>query len=106
MSSDRTQHQSSAELQKTRDLSLEPTRPPADVLGYTLQKFLGSGAYGEVWSAIDKKTGRRVAIKFYTRRSSSDVQLLAAEVQKLVVLAADRYAVSYTHLTLPTIYSV
>ena len=93
MSSDRTQHQSSAELQKTRDLSLEPTRPPANVLGYTLQKFLGSGAYGEVWSAIDKKTGRRVAIKFYTRRSSSDVQLLAAEVQKLVVLAADRYVV-------------
>lgn len=93
MSSERTQHQSSADLQKTRDLSLEPTRPPADVAGYTLQKFLGSGAYGEVWSAIDQKTGRRVAIKFYTRRSSSDVQLLAAEVQKLVVLAADRYVV-------------
>ena len=93
MSSDRTQHQSSADLQKTRDLSLEPTRPPADVPGYTLQKFLGSGAYGEVWSAIDKKTGRSVAIKFYTRRSSSDVKLLAAEVQKLVVLAADRYVV-------------
>jgi serine/threonine protein kinase len=93
MSSDRTQHQSSADLKKTRDLSLEPTRPPADVVGYTLQKFLGSGAYGEVWSAIDKKTGRSVAIKFYTRRSSSDVQLLAAEVQKLVVLAADRYVV-------------
>jgi hypothetical protein len=93
MSSDRTQHQSSADLQKTRDLSLEPTRPPADVPGYTLQKFLGSGAYGEVWAAIDKKTGRRVAIKFYTRRSSSDVKLLAAEVQKLVVLAADRYVV-------------
>ena len=93
MSSDRTQHQSSADLQKTRDLSLEPTRPPASVPGYTLQKFLGSGAYGEVWAAIDKKTGRRVAIKFYTRRSSSDVQLLAAEVQKLVVLAADRYVV-------------
>jgi len=63
------------------------------VPGYNLQKFLGSGAYGEVWSAIDRKTGRRVAIKFYTRRSSSDVQLLAAEVQKLVVLAADRYVV-------------
>ncbi len=93
MSTDRTQHQSSADLQKTRDLSLEPTRPPASVPGYTLQKFLGSGAYGEVWSAIDTKTGRRVAIKFYTRRSSSDVQLLAAEVQKLVVLAADRYVV-------------
>ena len=93
MSSDRTQHQSSADLQKTRDLSLEPTRPPADVPGYTLQKFLGSGAYGEVWSAIDNKTGRSVAIKFYTRRSSSGVQLLAAEVQKLVVLAADRYVV-------------
>ncbi len=93
MSLERTQQQSTHELKKARDLSLEPTRPPAQVPGYKMQQFLGSGAYGEVWAAIDQKTGRRVAIKFYTRRSSTDVELLAREVEKLVVLAADRYVV-------------
>ena len=93
MALDRTQQQSSNELEKARDMSLEPTRPPAQVAGYQLLKFLGSGAYGEVWSANDLKTGRRVAIKFYTRRTSADVQLLASEVAKLAVLAADRYVV-------------
>jgi serine/threonine protein kinase len=93
MSLERTQHQTTEELRKAQELSLAPSRPPAQVAGYQLLKFLGSGAYGEVWSAKDLKTGRVVAIKFYTRRSSADVQLLASEVQKLVVLAADRYVV-------------
>ena len=93
MTSDQTQHQTSEELQKARALSLESTRPPAEIPGYKLQRFIGSGAYGEVWSATDLKTGRRVAVKFYTRRSQADVQLLAQEVQKLVVLSNDSYVV-------------
>ena len=28
-----------------------------------LERFLGVGAYGEVWVAVQKNTGRRVAIK-------------------------------------------
>ena len=93
MSSDRTEHQSSEEQKQARELSLEPARPPAQVPGYKLQRFVGSGAFGEVWSATNLKTGRRVAIKFYTRRDRHDVRLLAREVEKLVVLAADRYVV-------------
>ena len=93
MSSEQTQHQSDDERQKARDLSLKPSRPPGNVPGYSIQQFIGSGAYGEVWSGTDKKTGRRVAVKFYTRRSSEDVRQLAREVEKLVVLAADRYVV-------------
>lgn len=93
MSSNRTEHQSGDELRQARKLSLEPARPPAQVPGYKLQQFIGSGAYGEVWSGTDQKTGRRVAIKFYTRRSRNDVELLAREVEKLVVLSADRYVV-------------
>ncbi|MFK7766023.1 MAG: serine/threonine protein kinase [Mariniblastus sp.] len=94
MTSDRTQHQSSEELQKARDLSLESTRPPAQIPGYKLLRFVGSGAYGEVWTATNLKLGQRVAIKFYTRRSSADVQLLAKEVEKLLALSADsRYVV-------------
>jgi serine/threonine protein kinase len=93
MSSDRTEHQSSEALRKSRDLSLESTRPPAEIPGYKLTKFIGSGAYGEVWSATDLNTGRKVAVKFYTRRSNADIQMLAQEVQKLVVLSNDSYVV-------------
>lgn len=93
MSDEKTQQQNPAERQKARELSLEPTKPPAQIDGYRITMYVGSGAYGEVWSGIDQNTGRRVAIKFYTRRSKSDVALLAQEVEKLVVLAADRYVV-------------
>ena len=90
---DRTEHQSNDDRRQARDLSLEPARPPAKVPGYQIQQFLGSGAFGEVWSATDLKTSRRVAIKFYTRRNRKDIQMLAREVEKLVVLEADRYVV-------------
>ncbi len=93
MALDRTQHQSTDEMRRALELSLEPTRPPTQVPGYKLQRFLGSGAFGQVWSGSNLKTGRRVAIKFYTGRSASDVKLLSSEVEKLVALAADRYVV-------------
>ena len=89
MSSDQTQHQSPEDLQKARQLSLEGAQPPAQIAGYKLQQYIGSGAFGEVWSATQLKTGRRVAIKFYTRRSTADIQMLAQEVEKLVALTAD-----------------
>jgi serine/threonine protein kinase len=93
MSNDFTEQQSDDGLRKARQLSVEPTRPPARIEGYTIQSFIGRGSYGEVWSAIDQKTGKRVAIKFYAQRSSVDVKQLAQEVEKLVLLAADRYVV-------------
>ena len=88
-----TEQQSNDDRQQARDLSLEPARPPAKVPGYQILQFLGSGAFGEVWSATDLKTSRRVAIKFYTRRNRNDIRMLAREVEKLVVLEADRYVV-------------
>lgn len=90
---DHTEHQSNDDRRQARDLSLEPARPPAKVPGYQILQFLGSGAFGEVWSATDLKTSRRVAIKFYTRRNRNDIRMLAREVEKLVVLEADRYVV-------------
>ncbi len=94
MTSDRTQHQSPEEQRKAQELSLESTRPPAQIPGYKLQRFIGSGSYGEVWTATNLKLGQRVAVKFYTRRSNADVQLLAQEVEKLLALSADsRYVV-------------
>ncbi len=93
MTNEPTQGQSPEQLQAARRLSLRPSEPPAEVRGYTLQTFIGSGAYGEVWSGVDRTTGRQVAIKFYTRRSTVDLTLLAREVEKLAALAADRYVV-------------
>jgi len=84
---DRTEHQSDEQLRQSKKLSVQPTRPPAKIEGYTIQDFVGRGSYGEVWTAIDQKTGKRVAIKFYAQRSNSDVKQLAQEVEKLVVLA-------------------
>ena len=93
MSSDRTEQQSTSQKQQARDLSLKPKAPPAAVKGYRIESLLGSGAYGEVWLAWDQKTGRRVAIKFYTRKTALDFSLLSREVEKLVFLSADRYVV-------------
>ncbi|MEM9412731.1 MAG: protein kinase, partial [Planctomycetota bacterium] len=76
-----------------KELSLQSSTPPAKLAGYSIEQFVGAGACGEVWSGTEKKTGRRVAIKFYTRRNKDDVELLAREVEKLVALSADRYAV-------------
>ena len=59
----------------------------------TFSSLLGSGAFGEVWVGIDKTTGRKVAIKFYTQSASFDAQALSREVEKLAFLSADRYVV-------------
>ena len=93
MSTDHTQHQSDDARKKARSLSIAPTRPPANVPGYSLENFLGQGAYGEVWSATNLKTGKKVAVKFYSQQTTDDVQMLAQEVEKLIALSTDRYVV-------------
>ncbi len=93
MFQNRTEHQSPDEIFEARNLSVEPSRPPAEPAGYKIIRHLGRGAFGEVWLADDLKTGRQVAIKFYTKKSSADVSLLASEVEKLALLGADRYVV-------------
>jgi len=74
-------------------MSLERGHPPTEVPGYEPERFLGVGAYGEVWVAVEKNTGRRVAIKFYAHRGGLDWSLLSREVEKLAFLFADRYVV-------------
>src|SRR5688500_243596 len=93
MSSDYTEQQTPADIQRSKDLSLQRTRPPTEVPGYRVERFLGAGAYGEVWVGTDQNTGRKVAIKFYAHRRGVDWSLLSREVEKLVFLAADRYVV-------------
>ena len=51
---------------------------------YDVKETLGKGKFGLVKTAIHKKTGKKVAVKVMSKAET----------------------VSYTHLTLPTIYSV
>lgn len=82
-----------ADVQAARELSLRGAHPPAAVPGYEQFAFLGAGAYGEVWTAVNRNSGRRVAVKFFTRRGGLDWSALAREVEKLRYLFSDRYVV-------------
>ena len=58
----------------------------AHVLGrYDLGQLLGSGAYGHVWQATEKKTDRKVALKkiFGAFRDNTDAQRTYREVEIL-----------------------
>ena len=93
MAIEHTQQQSSDEQERSQALSMKRLQPPTQVPGYEARRFLGAGAYGEVWVAIDRTTGRHVAIKFYAHRGGLDWSLLSREVEKLAFLSADRYVV-------------
>jgi eukaryotic-like serine/threonine-protein kinase len=93
VSDDGTLPQTSDELRAAVQRSLQRTHPPLQVPGYQVERFLGAGAYGEVWVARDRNTGRQVAMKFYTHRGGLDWSLLSREVEKLAFLFADRYVV-------------
>jgi len=93
MSIDPTEIQGGMERRRARDMSLQRGRPPTQAPGYEAERFLGVGAYGEVWVAVERNTGRRVAIKYYAHRGGLDWSLLSREVEKLAFLFADRYVV-------------
>ena len=93
MNADATVPQGGDERRRSQQLSLAQGRPPTEVPGYVPERLLGAGAYGEVWVAVEKNTGRRVAIKFYAHRGGLDWSFLSREVEKLAFLFADRYVV-------------
>ncbi|HEX3869491.1 MAG TPA: protein kinase, partial [Pirellulales bacterium] len=93
MPDEQTLLQNQQEAQHSRQQSLQRTRPPLEVPGFEPLRFLGSGAYGEVWVAVERNTRRKVAIKYYTHRGGLDWSLLSREVEKLAFLFADRYVV-------------
>lgn len=93
MNSDVTEAQGGDERRRALEISAHRERPPLEIPGYRPVKYLGMGAYGEVWVAEEENTQRRVAIKFYTHRGGLDWSLLSREVEKLAFLFADRYVV-------------
>ena len=62
-----------------------PPQPP----GYDVATMIGRGAFGAVWQATQRNTGRTVAIKQYDRRQA-DWPLMAREVEKLASLDSAR----------------
>ncbi len=59
---------------------------------YQIFKKLGSGAYGHVWKAKDKKTGASVAVKkiFDAFQHSTDAQRTFREISVLKQLNHDK----------------
>jgi hypothetical protein len=93
MEGDPTLSQDHDQRLRAQQRSLCATTPPTSVPGYELERVIGSGAFGEVWYAVEQNTGRRVAIKFYAHRGGLDWSLLSREVEKLTFLFADRHVV-------------
>ena len=68
---------------------------------------LVTGASGGIGSAVARALHNQGAELIINGTRSSELEKLAAELgNKVHVLQGDLAAVSYTHLTLPTIYSV
>lgn len=62
--------------------------------GYELERLVGQGAFGEVWSAIQLRTGQRVAVKLLKRNQASDWSRFRAELDRLGDVAEHPYVVS------------
>lgn len=78
----------------TKSLALSQRRAPTiSVPGLTILRCLGEGAYGSVWQAREKNTGKLVAVKVYSHRGGLDWSLLSREVEKLAILYTSRNVV-------------
>jgi serine/threonine protein kinase len=85
-----TLRQEEGDLARSRALSRTGTTMPGRAPGYDIVRCLGEGSFGSVWLAHEARTGRQVAIKFYTHSKGLDWSLLSREVEKLAVLYTSR----------------
>ncbi len=90
---DQTIVQSDDQQERSKEKSTTDAFVHPELPGYELKDRLGSGAYGEVWCAIQTNTGREVAIKFFSRHKGLDWPLLKREVGKLVQVISERRVV-------------
>ena len=89
-----TPRQSDEECARSGELSKQQVQPHGfHVPGFQLVRMLGEGAYGAVWLAREEKTGKEVAIKFYSHHRGLDWSLLNREVEKLALLYTSRHIV-------------
>ncbi len=80
--------QTNEQSEESQRLSLQTGIVPSAVAGYDVISCLGQGSFGTVWLSRERKTGKQVAIKFFTNRRGLDWTLLTREVEKLAVLDA------------------
>ncbi len=85
-----TEIQSDDDRERSRRLSLQGNKPPAEIEGYSIVRRLGTGAYGTVWLAREDRTGRMVAVKFYPHRRGLNWSMLSREVEKLAAVYTSR----------------
>src|SRR6185295_13890997 len=85
-----TLRQTNEQRAASRELSLRSPETPGVSPGYEIIRRLGTGSFGAVWLAREIKTGKQVAIKFYSHRRGLDWSLLTREVEKLAVLYTSR----------------
>ena len=85
-----TEIQNDDDRERSRRLSLQGNKPPAEIEGYSIVRRLGTGAYGTVWLAREDRTGRMVAVKFYPHRRGLNWSMLSREVEKLAAVYTSR----------------
>jgi len=95
---EQTARQTLEQRLRASELSKVRATPPAEVAGYQFERCLGSGAFGSVWLACERNTGKQVAIKFYSHRRGLDWSLLHREVEKLAALYTSREIVGLLHV--------
>lgn len=67
------------------------TEKPFAIPRYNLTERIGRGTFGEVWKAVQTKTGQDVAVKVFTRKETMDMGYLGREVDKLRRIAKHPY---------------
>ncbi|QDT55012.1 Serine/threonine-protein kinase PrkC [Caulifigura coniformis] len=85
-----TLRQDVSAIERSQSLSRLSGTAPGVAPGYDIVRCLGEGSFGSVWLATETRTGRQVAIKFYTHQHGLDWSLLSREVEKLAVLYTSR----------------
>lgn len=65
-----------------------------EVAGYEFQEMLGQGSFGEVWSAVQIRTGQRVAVKLIHHRRGLNWSYLEHELARMRVVAEHPHVVT------------
>ncbi len=86
--------QTGSQLEAAREASTDAPQTPPPLPGYSLDKLLGRGSFGEVWAGTQQRSGLRVAVKVLTRREGLDWLYFKHEVGRLREVAEHPHVVS------------
>lgn len=86
--------QTGSQLEAAREASADAPQTPPPLPGYSLDKLLGRGSFGEVWAGTQQRSGLRVAVKVLTRREGLDWLYFKHEVGRLREVAEHPHVVS------------